>query len=106
MAIRQIKEGSKTMGHKQKFFTRAEAVGLVVDYEPANVVADATISLWAPDGQVFNGSGCHCDFSIDALTDTRGIDWPSALKQLEHIIAHGFSPCEDRPECEICDGAE
>lgn len=62
-----------------------------------------SLGIWAPDGKIFNSSGCHCDYSImgDPARREVKVNWDEALRQLLNVIAEGFSDCEN-DECDTC----
>lgn len=83
------------MATKREFFRMAEAADCGVEYLRGN--GAVWLTLWAPEGQAFKGSGCACDSSFNQMTNAAGsaIDWPAACRALASILADGFDPCEE-----------
>jgi hypothetical protein len=103
---------------KAKFMALAEAHGIEVEYHPGGISRPsplqprepyaAEILLDAPQGKIFQSSGCHCDNSLCHDLETYGTrtNWKDAIAGLAEIIKLGLTDCPDLPDCDICNPDE
>lgn len=79
----------------------AEKAGCELDID--NDGSEVSITLDAPEGKVFKGTGGHVEHGLHGHGFQRGFkpNWKETMIDLRRIIGEGFTDCTD-PECDIC----
>jgi hypothetical protein len=85
---------------KARFMAMAEAAGIDVLYSGGGrhprtgEMIPYELTLDAPEGKQFVGSGCGCDCSLMGQEGETSPDWPRMRRALKEIIADGFEDLE------------